>query len=90
MDYWDLGLAQECVEVGEHFGGIKLLKADELTSNFAVSVDDVGFGNHGGTVGFGDRRMLVFRGGIAIVGKDQLLVMDEFGEGGGIFVGGYA
>src|ERR1700722_1131196 len=77
------------VEVGEHFGGIPLLVADDFAGDFAVAVDDVGLGNHRGAVGFGDAGAVFFRGGIAIGGVVDSVFEQEFFVGGVIFVGGY-
>src|SRR5258708_36856631 len=84
------GLAEEGVEVRQHFGGVPLLVADDFAGDFAVPVDDVGFGDHGGPVGLGDGGAVVFGGGGAGGGGAGGLGLEEFSVGGGGFGGGNA
>jgi hypothetical protein len=85
----ELILSEEGVEVGAHIGGVPLLGADDFAGDFAVAVDDVGFGDHGSAVGEGDGGATVLSAGIAVVGERYALVDDELGEGEGVLVGGY-
>src|SRR5712672_3983007 len=85
-----LVLGEEGVEVGAHIGGVPFLGADDFAGDFAVTVHDVGFGNHGGTIGKGDRGATVFGAGITVIGEGYALVDNELGEGVGVFVGSYA
>src|SRR5712671_6824547 len=85
-----LVLGEEGVEVGAHIGGVPFLGADDFAGDFAVTVHDVGFGDHGSAIGKSDRRATVFGAGITVVGESYALVDDELGEGVGVFVGSYA
>jgi hypothetical protein len=89
-DRGGLGLAQEGVEICEHLGGVPLLEADEFAGDLAVTVDNVGFRDHGGAVGNGDWGFLVSGGGIAIGGERDALVEKELLVGCVVFVGRYA
>ena len=81
----------ERVEVGEHFRRIPLLVADDFAGDFAVAVDDVsGFGDHHGTVGFGNGGSIFFCGGIAIGGVVDRVIKQKFFVGGVVFVSGDA
>ena len=64
-----------------------MLEADDFAGDFAMAVDDVRFGDHGGAVGLGDGGAVFFGGGIAIGGEADVLVLEEFSVGGVVFVG---
>jgi len=85
-----LVLGEEGVEVGAHIGGVPFLGADDFAGDFAVTVHDVGFGDHGSAIGKGDRGATVFGAGITIIGEGYALVNDELGKGVWIFVGSHA
>src|SRR5882672_9420750 len=85
-----LVLGEEGVEVGAHIGGVPFLGADDFAGDFAVTVHDVGFGDHGGAIGKSDWGAAVFGAGITIIGEGYALVNDELREGVGVFVGSYA
>src|SRR6267142_320071 len=85
-----LVLGEEGVEVGAHIGGVPLLRADDFAGDLAMAVHDVGFGNHGGTIGEGDRGAAILSAGITVIGEGYGLVDDELGEGVGVFIGSYA
>src|ERR1700742_703040 len=76
------------VKVGEHFGRVPILVADDFAGDFAVTVDDVGLGDHHGAVGFGDAGAVFFCGGIAICRIADGVFEQEFFVGGVVFIGG--
>src|SRR5882757_3311838 len=88
MSAFLLRAGDQRVEVGEHFGRIPLLVADDFAGDFAVAVDDVGFGDHYGAVGLGDRGAIFFCGGIAERRVADGVIEQEFFVGGVVFVGG--
>jgi hypothetical protein len=83
-----LRAGKEVIEVGEHFGGVPLLVADDFAGDLAVAVDDVGFRDHYGAVGFGDGASIFFCRGIPIGGIADRVIQQEFLVGGFVFVGG--
>src|SRR5713226_1340674 len=79
-------LSEKCVEVRKHVGGVPLLEADEFAGDLAVAINYVGFRVHRSAVGLGDRRVVVFGGGIAVGREDYALVAEEFFVSGGVLV----
>ena len=67
-----------------------MLGADDFAGDLAAAVDDVGLREKGGAVGKGDGGDTFLGRRVAIGGKRDALVDQEFGEGVGIFVGGHA
>lgn len=63
-----------------------MLGADDFAGDFAVAVDDVGFGDHGGAVVVFD----FLHGGVGVGEEADLLVLQEFLVGREIVVDAYA
>jgi hypothetical protein len=68
-------------DIGYEFGAVPVLLAADFAVDFAVGVDDVGFGVEIGAVIFGD-----FFSGIAIIREGNVVFGEKFFVGGGIFV----
>lgn len=75
------GLAQDGVEVGQHFGRVPILGANDLAQDFAVTVDDVGFGIHDRAVVDGGPF-----GGVTRGREVDAVLLEESAVGGFVFI----
>ena len=76
-----LGLAEDGVEVGGHFGRVPILGADDFAGDLAVAIDDVGFRVHHGAV-IESRFLGRVAGGWVV----NAVILEEFAVGGLVFI----
>lgn len=82
-----LGFGEEGIEIGEHLRRIPLLEADELASNFAVAINDKGFGIRGRAIVERNGRNGAVSGGIAVGGINHVFGAQEAFIGGSVLIG---
>src|SRR5580693_10729525 len=70
-------LAQDGIEVRQHFRRIPFLETDDLAGNFSLAIDDVRLRVHQGAVSSGDGRMVVFCCGVAVSGENYAVIAEK-------------